>query len=125
MWDPEAIIIPLASFWLIYMVIKISLDYKTRKALIEKGMINENVKFLAKIQNGFMSSLKWGLVLLGIGLGALIYRVIPMDRYSDYRHEEVMFGLMILLAGLGLVIHYLIAAKSSRQNEDSGNIYAR
>jgi hypothetical protein len=125
MWDPEAIIIPLASFWLIFMVIKTSLEYKTRKVLIEKGMINENVKFLAKIQNGFMSSLKWGLVLLGIGLGALIYRVIPTDRYSEYHHEEVMFGLMILLAGAGLVIHYLIAARASKHNEDAGGVSSR
>jgi hypothetical protein len=118
MEDLVAIIVPLGAFWLVFMIIKISLDYKTKKALIEKGQVNENIKFLAKHQNGFMSSLKWGLVLLGVGIGLMGYKFIDLGTYSRRGDEEVVaFGLMALFAGIGLVVYYFIAMKMSKQDK--------
>lgn len=117
----EAILIPLASFWMVFMIIKTSLDYKTRKSLIEKGMVNEKVRFLSKYEDGFMGSLKWGLVLLGIGFGLLIYKAMPADTFTYRGDEEVFaFGMMSLCAGVGLIAYYFIAAAMSRKKPDSG-----
>jgi len=117
----EEILIPLASFWLLFMIIKTSLDYKTRKNLIDKGMVNEKVRFLSKYEDGFMSSLKWGLVLLGIGLGLLIYKLMPAGTFVYRGDEEVFaFGMMSLFAGIGLIIYYFIAAAISRKKPQDG-----
>jgi hypothetical protein len=117
----EEILIPLASFWLIFMIIKTSLDYKTRKSLIDKGMVNEKVRFLSKYENGFMGSLKWGLVLLGIGVGLLIYKIVPASTFVYRGDEEVFaFGMMSLCAGVGLVIYYFIASSMSKKKPESG-----
>ena len=119
MEHPEAVIIPIVSFWTVFMVIKTSLDYKTRKHLIEKGLVNKNVKFLQNFEGGFLSSLKWGLVLLGIGAALLITKI------ADYDFEdEATFGAMFLAAGIGLVIYYFFAmfqAKNNPQNNGNGN----
>ncbi|MBD3219212.1 MAG: hypothetical protein GF310_13130 [candidate division Zixibacteria bacterium] len=118
MEDFVAIIVPLGAFWLVFMIIKISLDYKTKKALIEKGQINENIKFLAKHQNGFMSSLKWGLILLGAGIALLGYnKLTDVGIYSGRGDEEVLaLGMVALFAGFALVVYYSIASKKSKEN---------
>lgn len=109
--DPEAVIIPIGLFWIIFMIVKNTLDYKIRKQLIEKGLVNKNVKFLQNIESGFLSSLKWGLVLLGVG-GALL-----ISQSVNYKiRDEVMFGSMFLAAGLGLIIFYIIALFQAKKN---------
>jgi len=109
--ENESIIIPLGMFFITYIIIKASLDYKTRKHLIEKGLVNKDVKFLSGFEGGFMSSLKWGLVLVGIGFALLISRMVDRDVA-----DEVMFGAMFLAAGVGLVIHYFVAMTQARNN---------
>ena len=115
----EAVLIVLIVFWTFFMSIKTIFDYRTRKHLIDKGLVNKNVKFLQGFESGYLSSLKWGLVLLGIG-GALI-----ITKLADYDFEdEATFGAMFLAAGVGLVVYYFIAlfqAKNNPQNNGNGN----
>jgi Ca2+/H+ antiporter len=93
-------------------IVKLFLDYKTRKKLIEQGMVNENIKHLfeAKMgpQNG--SSLKWGLVLFLVGLVVLVLSVLP-----TYISGEVIFGATLIAAGLGLLVYYIIASARAKE----------
>ena len=68
------IIVPVASFIFVFLVVKAFLDYRTRQKLVDKGLVDENVKYLfaEKLDSQFLSSLKWGLVLIGIGIAVFI-----------------------------------------------------
>ena len=107
-----AISIPITALIVTAIIIKIVSDNRTRQKLIEKGMVDENVKYLFydKFEQNVPSSLKWGLVLISIGLARLIVRLIP-----TYYVEEITIGAMFIAAGLALLIFYFIAKSKSEQ----------
>ncbi len=90
------------------VIIKIIADSITRHKLINKGMVDEKVKHLftkdAQLQR--LSSLKWGLVLVGVGLALFISQIA-----DEYITDESVFGLMFLFAGIAFLIYYGIARK--------------
>jgi hypothetical protein len=114
-WEVAPLLI---MFPIFYLMLKAILDYAAKKKLIEKGMVNENVKFLAGFEGGFLSSLKWGLVLMGIGAALVIAR---LAKYDIEEEGLFVFGLMFLLAGIGLLVHYFIAAQKSKEQESDKN----
>ena len=89
----------------ILLFTKMISDNRMRNKLIEKGMVNEDVKYLYgnRFEGSVPSSLKWGIVLTGIGLAFLIGRLVPEEIEA-----EITISAMFLLAGLGLIIYYLI-----------------
>jgi len=106
--DLTGILITAIVFFSIVAFVKILVDAKIRHKLIDKGMVDENVKYLypEKSELNVSASLKWGMVLVGIGLGFIIGQLVP-SRISD----EVTVGSMFTLAGLGLILYYLIAKR--------------
>jgi hypothetical protein len=114
LWEmlPLMIFFPMVAY-----IVKISLDHKIRRDLIEKGQVNESAKYLYQSINGnhSTSSLKWGMILLAIGLAVLIGRLAV----RDYR-GEITIALMLIFPGLALVIFYFIAGhvhKKSKEDE--------
>ena len=104
----------LALFIAIAVIVKIALDHRTRQKLIEKGLVDENVKYLYR-ENGetrALGTLKWAMVLIGIGLAVIIGQLVP-----DHMMEEITAAGMFLLAGVGLVVYYLIASKVMGKNK--------
>lgn len=99
----------LAMFLLIAVIVKLGLDHRTRRELIEKGMTAEDIKSLypANGRSRALSSLKWALVLIGVGLAILITVFLPQ------RTAEFTIGAMFLLAGIGLLIYFFVAARAS------------
>ncbi len=96
-------------------VIKVVSDNRIRRRLIESDQLDEKVKFLT-FQSGRgpanpLSSVKWGMVMIGIGLALLIGQLFPYDVT-----EEMTFGLMFLFAGIAFLIYYNI---QKRQASDS------
>ena len=114
----EDVVVPIVVFGGFGFIIKIILDYFTRKRLIEKGLTDENVKHLyfEKTLTQSASSLKWGLILFLVGLVIIILQILPY-----YIAGEVYFGAMLIAAGAGLLIYYFIAAvqKSLGNNVDN------
>ncbi len=109
---PEIVIIP-SLFLACVAIVKIVSDARTRNRLIDKGLVEEGVKLLYPRQvSPTLNNLKWGLVLLGIGIGALI------SFFSDVISEEGTLGLMSVLAGIAFLIYYTIAAKHEK-NENN------
>ncbi len=100
-------------FFTICFVIKTILDYFMRKRLIDKGLVDKNVKYLFKYGSPSLSSLKWGMVLVGIGAAVIIGKLAPY-RWSD----EATISGMFILAGLALIIYYFIAPKAPNGNGD-------
>ena len=96
---------------------KIITDYKLKKKIIESGLVNEKLDSLFPNKLVSLSSLKWGLVLLGIGLafiiGALFVPFIP-----DEMKNKITIGLMLGFGGIGFLIYYAIASsKESSKNK--------
>lgn len=112
--DPEIIIVPIFFLAFVWMV-KIISDNRIRRLLIEKGKLDESAKFLYQYQALAhpLSSVKWGLVLIGIGAALLLSQLFPYA-FSD----EAMFGLISLFAGLGFLIYYFLSKKQAGEGQD-------
>jgi hypothetical protein len=113
-WDvaPVFVIFPVFA-----LMLKWYFEYRTRKQLIEKGLVDENVKFLQfnKMEQYAPSSLKWGLILLFLGLALIILRIL-----SPYVADEVLIGTMLIAIGLGLLVYYIIADMTRKRLEREG-----
>jgi len=109
LWETMPLVVFLV---IVLLVVKLVLDYKTRSKLIEKGMLDENIKFLYadRPASQTLSSLKWGMVLIGIGAGVIVGQIVPADLA-----EEITIGGVFVFAGLGLLVYYLIASKMMKK----------
>lgn len=99
-------LVPLTFFIIVAVIIKILSDNRIRRLAIEKGMVNEDIKFLYydRFEGKVPSSLKWGFVLIGIGLALFVGQIVPYGMT-----EEITIGGMFLFAGIGLVVYYFVA----------------
>jgi hypothetical protein len=99
-------------FFAISFVIKSILDYSMKKKLIDKGLVDENVRHLFKYSGPANGSLKWGMVLVAVGGAVIIGRLAPYS-WSD----EATVSSMFILAGLALIVYYAISPKLGRGPE--------
>ncbi|MDX9856754.1 MAG: hypothetical protein RBT76_03085 [candidate division Zixibacteria bacterium] len=101
-------------FFAFSYIIKILADARTRNRLIEKGLVDKNVQhlFTPNRELQALSSLKWGMVLVGIGLAALLSQLFPYDVTA-----EVAVGLTFVFAGLAFLIYYPLATSRLRRLE--------
>ena len=99
-------IVPVTIFIVIAVIVKIMSDNRVRRLAIEKGVVNKDIKFLYydRFEGKVPSSLKWGFVLIGIGLAVFIGQIVPYGMT-----EEITIGGMFFLAGVGLVVYYFVA----------------
>lgn len=115
MQNPEIIIVPVV-FLAFVTIIKILSDARTRNRLIDKGLVEEGVKNLYPRQaSPSLSNLKWGLVLLGVGVGAMV------SFFTDAISDEGTLGLMCVLAGLAFLVYYAIASKQDKADGNGVN----
>jgi len=95
-------------------VIKVISDNRIRRRLIESGQVDEKVKYLYFRSERWtaepLSSVKWGMVLVAIGLALLLGQVFPYDIT-----EMMTIGFMFLFAGIAFLIYYFI--QKGRSNE--------
>ena len=116
MFKPEiiALFIPIASFIAIAFIVKSISDNRTRRVAIEKGMLNEDLKYLFydKFEYHLPSALKWGIILIGVGMAVFVGRIFPYDII-----EEVTIGIMLIFAGCGLILYYFIANRMVKKNK--------
>lgn len=108
------ILIPVSLFVCISYIIKVLSDNRVRNKLIEKGLIDENVQYLdlTRVQSQRLSALKWGLVLVGLGIALLAGQFFP----PDIRNEMSVAG-MLILAGIGFLSYYFIVRNMSGIND--------
>lgn len=104
-------------FFSVLAFVKIISDNKVRSKLIDKGMVDENIKYLytTRLEYHCPAAMKWGMVLIGIGLAFLIGIWAPSDLQG-----EVTAASIFVLAGLGLIVYYFIAKRMANQAEREG-----
>jgi len=106
-WDVFPVIIIFPTF---AIIIKWFLEYRIRQRLIEKGMVDEKIRFLnlASLGQATGSSLKWGMVLILTGLAIFIVQMYDVS-------GEMILAIMLIAAGAGLLIYYLIADRLTKK----------
>jgi hypothetical protein len=104
------VLVPMVIFGSMIYGLKFWLDYRLRRLLIEKGQIDEKVKFLYEKSAGdnVPGSLKWGMVLVAIGLAIFLAPMLASD------HEEYTIGLMALFGGVALVGYHILAMRMTK-----------
>jgi hypothetical protein len=108
-------ILGVIGFFILELV-KVVSESRLRNKLVDKGMVDEKVKLLLESRPlaQFDSSLKWGIVLIAVGLAFLfaygIYNWVP----SAVR-EEITAGAVFFMAGLGMVVYYFIARAQEKK----------
>ena len=113
MWEMLPLVV---MFFMVPIIIKLLSDNKTRRKLIEKGLVDEKVKYLFpdKPVDYVSSSLKWGMVLIAIGLAVFVGQMAPKELVG-----EVTIGAMFVFGGLALVIYYVIASRKMNKHEEN------
>jgi len=111
----EAPLIVGIVFFSIVTVVKLLVDSSTRRRMLETGALDDRMKRLLMNQAELstLSNLKWGMILIGIGLAALASEVWPY-----YLSDEGALGLVFLFAGLGFLIYYPIAQHRLKKLEE-------
>jgi len=120
MIDIDALIPMVVCSTMFAMVYGIVYLYRReRMAMIERGMDPRNYK--PKVHN--YNTLKWGLLLIGSGLGLFLAFVLDhtwltsMD-YDSKHNPSVYFALIAIFGGAGLLISHLVERKDLPVNRD-------
>jgi hypothetical protein len=94
---------------------KAILDNLDKIQWLLKGRADEELQYPPKKQttSSLISNLKWGFILVGLGLALLLKEYIILDL-----SEAGTFGLMFLCAGFAFIIYYTIARQTKDKKEN-------
>lgn len=109
------ILVPLGMFAMIFGIIYL----RTRQnlAMIEKGM---NPKEFANRPAPY-HNLKWGLLLVGSGIGLAVAYIITQYLIRDTEDPALWFAFIAIGGGLGLIQSYRIEKREVLDKENSQN----
>ena len=101
------ILVPLSFFAMVFGIVYLS--KREKLAMIERGMDPRRYK----PQSAPFQNLKWGLLLIGAGLGLFLASVLDRTLFkaSMDDNEAIYASLVAVFGGLGLFISYLIEKK--------------
>ena len=110
------ILVPLGFFALVFGIVY--MYKKENLAMIDKGM---NPKAIGARGPEPFRYLKWGLLLVGAGVGLLVAYLIDynMDRFSP--HPPLYFALIAIGGGTGLIISYKMEMKELKERSVSSS----
>ncbi|MDB5019261.1 MAG: hypothetical protein JWQ28_388 [Pedobacter sp.] len=84
------------------------LSNKEKMAMIERGM-DPGIRKNEQLAPRPFLSLKFGLLLVGLGLGILLALFVVMQNHMEEDQAvPVYFGCISIFGGLGLIFSYLI-----------------
>ncbi|HTQ28459.1 MAG TPA: DUF6249 domain-containing protein [Puia sp.] len=113
----EEILVPITMFAGCFAMVFGIVYLRTRQnlAMIEKGM---NPKEFANRPAPYRN-LKWGLLLVGSGLGLLIAYLLDRFLIKDLDNPFIYFALIAIGGGLGLIGSYRIEKKEVLDRESN------
>lgn len=108
------ILVPLGVFAMIF-----GLRYfenKERMSMIEKGM-DPGLRKRKPLSP--LTSLKWGLILLGVGIGLItaFWLTTYVLQTSNDQGTPIYFGMIGIFGGLGLITSYLFEKRTPKITE--------
>lgn len=98
--------------YFILELVKVVAESRLRQKLVDKGMVDEKSKMLLESRLPVQTdgALKWGIVLIGVGLAFMFAYGIHSWVPAAIR-EEITAGAVFFMAGLGMIVYYFIARK--------------
>lgn len=111
--DLTPVLVCTVVFGSFIMFVRIIADYKTKSNLINRGLVDEKIKFLYNRPAGSYakSNVKWGMILIGIGLA------IALEEFIQISHES-MLGLMFLFAGTAFLVYYAMIKDDDKESKE-------
>ncbi|MBK6965545.1 MAG: hypothetical protein IPH20_16865 [Bacteroidales bacterium] len=103
-------LIPATIFATIYGIIYLLIRRKERMALLDRGL--DPMSFEKKSDD--FSSLKYGLLFTGIGLGLIIANILVSTGAMD--REAAYFSLVSLFGGIALILDYILEIRLSKKH---------
>ena len=103
------ILVPLGFFALIFGIVY--MNKKENLAMIDKGM---NPKLGATRGPEPFRNLKWGLLLVGAGIGLFFAYLFDQYVSRNEENEALYFALIAIGGGIGLIISYKMEMKELR-----------
>lgn len=110
-----SIITILCSFGFVPLLVYLTQRHRERKALIESGQSAEML-VSRKDCNEQNSSLKYGLVLVGLAIGILLGSILAT--YSAMAEEAAYFSMIFLFGGIALLSYYIYNKSQTKDNRD-------
>lgn len=113
--DVGEILIPITLFLVIGIIVFYFFRYRflERQSIIEKGLGGEELKTMLgrreRSESDGTNMAKWGIIAIAIGLAILI---------GTQFEDEVTFGLVFLLPGIGLLIFYQFFSKNKNDSKE-------
>lgn len=107
-----ALFIPIALFIMIFGIVY--LYSREKMAMIERGMDPRAYKG----QAAPFGNLKWGLLLIGSGIGLFIAYLLDESVFKNSDDTEALyFALIAIFGGIGLFISYFVERKYVDEQE--------
>ena len=104
------IVVPISVFAMIFGIVYIMVRKSERMAMLQKGV---DPGYFDK-KKGVSSDLKWGMLLVGIGGGILLGKVI--SACGTLSEETAIFSMICLLGGISLVIYHFMERNIQKKN---------
>lgn len=104
-------LVPATVFATIYGIFFLFIRKRERMALLERGL---DPRSFEKESSNF-STLKYGLLLTGVGLGILLANIIVS--IGAMGSEPAYFSFITLFGGLALIIDYIIESRLIKQHK--------
>lgn len=108
------ILIPITMFATIIAIVYLVLRRKERISLIDKGQSAT----IFETRRNVPQALKWGMLLIGIGVGIFIGRILAL--YTAMGEEESFFSMVFLCGGISLVLFHFIARNMEKRDPPMG-----
>jgi hypothetical protein len=113
------ILVSIACFAMVFGIVY--LHKRERMAMIERGMDPRKYKQ----QSAPFQNLKWGLLLIGAGLGLFLAYILDNTLFVKFSHNDfdsdanpaIYFALIAIFGGLGLFTSYLIEKKEGDKQD--------
>jgi hypothetical protein len=105
MYDIITILIPIVLAICIVVIVRIVVDARLRRRLAETHASESLVLALMQADevNRRKSSLKWGIVLMALGVGCVVIDLLELGV-----EDPSAFGVLFIAIGIGMVVHYRI-----------------
>jgi len=108
------ILVPLGLFAMIFGIVY--LNKKENLAMIDKGM---NPKEGAHRGPEPFRNLKWGLLLVGAGVGLFLAYIFDQYMSRNEDNEALYFALIAIGGGTGLIVSYKMEMKELNRRRDA------